>query len=334
MSLRHFEDFSPAQLIEGEPVTISRDELVAFARDFDPQPFHLDEEAARRTFVGRLIGSGWQTACFGMRFLQRDVFRGGSSMGAPGVDELRWLAPVLPGDSLRARFVVEDSRASASRPDRGFVRFAMTMLNGRDEAVMTEAFSVMFPRRGADPLPPRAVAVETDPAPVIEGDDAVLLPFLSEAELGSVRDLGRHHFDAASIVAFGKAYDRQVFHTEPEAAKRTHFGALCASGWHTAAVWMKRLHATRARDAALTKRAGPVPQLGPSPGFRDMRWLKPVYAGDTVRYASRLVDKRQSGSRSGWGLATSHNTAENQRGEPVFEFTGTVFWQWTAPEQG
>ena len=328
MSVPHVEDFSPGQVIEGEPVTVSRDALVAFAREFDPQAFHLDEEAAKRTFVGRLIGSGWQTACFGMQVLQRDVFRGGSSMGAPGVDALRWIAPVVPGDTLHARFTVEDARASASKPDRGFVRFSMAMANGRDEPVMTESFTVMFPRRGAEALPPRAFVLEPDPGPVPEGDDAVILPFLAEAELGALRDLGRHRFTAEAIVAFAHQYDPQIFHLDAEAAKRTHFGALCASGWHTAAVWMKRLHATRARDVTLTAASGAVPQLGPSPGFKDMRWLRPVYAGDTIRYSARLIDKRASSSRPGWGLASHHNTAENQRGEPAFEFTGTVFWQW------
>ena len=132
-------------------------------------------------------------------------------------------------------------------------------------------------------------------------------------------------------MAFARSYDPQAFHLDPEAARHTHFGALCASGWHTAAAWMKRLHITRARDIAYTERSGPVPQLGPSPGFRNLRWLLPVYAGDTIRYACTLTDKRTTASRPGWGLATHRNTGVNQRGETVFAFTGTVFWQW-APE--
>lgn len=324
-----FEDFSAGQVIEGAPIVVNRDALVAFAREFDPQPFHLDENAAKRTFAGRLIASGWQTAGFGMRLLHRDVFGGSSSMGAPGIDELRWLRPVLPGDSLSARFVVESTRASASKPDRGFVAFTMTMRNGAGERVMIQTFSVMFARRGAALLPPRSVSAEEPSEPMPEGEDAVLLSFLGDAEIGSVRDLGAHRFDAEEIVAFARAYDPQVFHLDPEAAKHTHFGGLCASGWHTAAIWMKRLHITWARDMALTERSAQVPQLGPSPGFKAMRWLRPVYAGDTIRYSCRLVDKRAT-SRPGWGMATHHNNAQNQRGEPVFEFTGSVLWQWAA----
>lgn len=324
-----FEDFTPGAVIETDPLLVDRDEIVAFAREFDPQPFHLDEVAARESFVGTLIGSGWQTAGFGMRLLQAHVFRGATSMGSPGVTELRWIRPVLPGDSLRASVRIEDCRASNSKPDRGFVRFAMTILNGRDERVMTQAFAVMFPRRGIEPLPPRAVS-PAEPASVIEGEDAEPLHFLKHAPLGLTRDLGRHVFTAEDIVAFARTYDPQAFHLDPGSAGRSHFGGLCASGWHTAAVWMKRLHITRGRDVALTARSGPVPQLGPSPGFRDLRWRAPVYAGDTLRYTCTLTEARAVASRPGWGLATHHNTGENQRGEKVFEFTGSVFWQWEA----
>jgi acyl dehydratase len=322
-----FEDFLPGTVIAGGPITVTRDELVAFAAEFDPQPFHLDEAAAEATFVGHLIGSGWQSAGFGMRLLQKDVFRGATSMGSPGVMQLRWLRPVVPGDTLRITVKVESCRASNTKPDRGFVRFAMTLLNGRDEAVMSQAFSVMFPRRDAAPLPPRAVDL-SDPVPITEGSDAERLLFLKDAVIGAPRDLGRHVFTAEDITAFARAYDPQSFHLDAEAARTSHFGALCASGWHTAAVWMKRLHITRQRDIALTAASGPVPQLGPSPGFRDLRWLAPVYAGDTLRYTCALTEKRQSTSRPGWGVATHHNEAVNQHGAKVFEFTGSVFWQW------
>lgn len=324
-----FEDFTPGAVIEGGPIVVTRDELVAFAAEFDPQPFHLDEAAAEATFIGHLIGSGWQSAGFGMRLVQAHVFGGAMSMGSPGVTQLRWLRPVLPGDALRIVVKVEQCRASPSKPDRGVVRFAMTMLNGRDDTVMAQAFSVMFARRDAIPLAPRAVTLAT-PEPVTEGDDAEILTFLKDAEIGTPRDLGRHVFTPEAITAFARAYDPQAFHLDAEAARHTHFGALCASGWHTAAVWMKRLHVTRERDAARTAELGPVPQLGPSPGFRDLRWLRPVYAGDTIRYACTLTEARATASRPGWGLATHANTGHNQHGDKVFEFTGSVFWQWGA----
>ncbi|GEP02526.1 MaoC family dehydratase [Methylobacterium oxalidis] len=322
-----FEDFSTGQEIESPWLTVTREDMIAFAREFDPQPFHVDEAAAARSFVGTLIASGWHTASLGMRLLHASAFRGATSMGSPGINALGWVKPVLPGDAIRAVVRVEDCRRSGSRPDRGFVRFALRVLNQRDETVMTQTFTVIFARRGAQPLPPRAVVLSR-PEPAAEPGDAEILPFLGAAELGVPRHLGPHLFTAEAIVAFARAYDPQAFHTDPEAARHTHFGALCASGWHTAAVWMKRMLATTARDAAFTAQRGPVPQFGPSPGFRDLRWLAPVYAGDTLTYATTLTDKRASASRPGWGLATIRNTARNQHGTEVFAFTGMVFWQW------
>ena len=330
MALLSLDDLAPGQGFTAGPITVSRDELVAFARLYDPQPFHLDEEAAKGTFVGTLIGSGWQTAALGMRLFAQALIAHSTSMGSPGITALRWLRPVLPGDALSAVIRVEEVRPSASKPDRGMARLAMTLTNGRGEAVMTQAFAVLFARAGAVPAPrPVELAAETGPVP--EPEDAVPLPYLAQAEIGATRDLGAHRFEADDIIAFARAYDPQTFHLDAEAARGTHFGALCASGWHTAAVWMKRLTATLARDVALTARSGPVPQFGPSPGFTDMKWLRPVYAGDTIRYAATLTGKRASATRPGWGLATTHNTAQNQRGEPVFAFTGTVFRQWEPP---
>ena len=327
MALLTLDDLSPGQTYEAGPIRVTRDELVAFARDYDPQPFHLDEAAAANTFVGTLIGSGWQTAALGMRLLAEALIARSTSMGSPGITALRWVRPVLPEDSLSATIRVEEVRPSASKPDRGMARLAMTLENGRGETVMTQDFAVLFARAGAVPAP-RTVELATESGSVPEPEHAERLPFLGQAEIGMTRDLGAHRFAAEAIVAFARAYDPQVFHLDAEAARATHFGALCASGWQTAAVWMKRLNATFARDIAFTARSGPVPQLGPSPGFKDLQWLRPVYAGDTIRYASRLVDRRASASRPGWGIATHHNTAQNQRGEPVFAFTGSVFWQW------
>lgn len=322
-----FEDFAAGTESVGEPLTVTRDAIVGFARKFDFQPFHLDEAEAERTFVGRLIGSGWHTAALGMRLLQRGPFRGGSSLGAPGVRDLRWLKPVLPGDALTLTFRVTGTRESASKPGLGFVACTVDLADQGGGGVMHQAFTFMLPKRGTDPLPPRPVETGV-PAPVEEPDDAEILPFLRDAEIGAVRDLGPYAFDAQSIVAFARAYDPQAFHLDDAAAKRTHFGGLCASGWHTAAAYMNRLLTTRARDHAYTASRGPVPEAGPSPGFKNLRWLKPVYAGDTVRYSARLTGKRASGSRPGWGLAFARNTGVNQRGEPVFSFDSAVFHRW------
>ncbi|MBM0207288.1 hypothetical protein JNW90_33130, partial [Micromonospora sp. STR1s_5] len=128
------------------------------------------------------------------------------------------------------------------------------------------------------------------------------------------------------MIGFAKQFDPQPFHLSDEAARNSHFGRLAASGWQTAAIWMRLL--VKARHAAIesARAAGhELPRFGPSPGFKNLRWLRPVLAGDTIRFATTIVDKRLSSSRPGWGLSFSHNSGWNQKGEKVFAFDGSGF---------
>ena len=138
--------------------------------------------------------------------------------------------------------------------------------------------------------------------------------------------VGSHTFAAEEIKAFARRYDPQPFHLDEAAAERSHFGGLCASGWHTMAVWMRMMVGYQQRLAAeQAARGEPVPTLGPSPGFRELRWLKPVYVGDTVTYSSAVIDKRPSSSRPAWGVISVRTTGLNQHGEPVISVISTAF---------
>ena len=153
-----------------------------------------------------------------------------------------------------------------------------------------------------------------------------MMKFYEDLVIGERVDIGTHRFTADEIKAFAKAYDPQLFHVDEEVAKASHFGALCASGWHTASTWMRLMVQHRRRQAEiLAARGEPVPTLGPSPGFRDLRWFKPVYAGDTISYDTEVVDKRASISRPQWGLVGFRNSGTNQHGEKVVSFTSTAF---------
>jgi acyl dehydratase len=145
----YFEDFPPGDVRESPPRTLTREEIVAFARQFDPQPFHLDDEAARRSIYGGLLASGWHTAAVVMRLLWETFLRDTASLGSPGVDEVRWLKPVRPGDTLRARFTVTEARPSTRRPDRGVVRSLSEVFNQHGELVMTMRGLGMYARRPA-----------------------------------------------------------------------------------------------------------------------------------------------------------------------------------------
>ena len=327
----NFEDFEPGSTMAYGGVEVTAADIVAFAREFDPQIFHLDEAAARETFAGELIGSGWHVCSLLMRMIADGFILDSASQGAPGIEEVKWMRPLRPGDRVSARHTVLEARASKSRPDIGLVRFRFEIVNGAGEPLASQTNWIMLGRRGAPAAPaarattPAATGSPPEP-PSPSGDHP--FPFFDDVPVGHVSVLGSHRFGADEIVRFARAFDPQRFHVDAEAARDSLFGALCASGWHTAAVWMRRMVEHRGASAEAARARGLVPaSLGPSPGFRDLKWLKPVYVDDVITYRSTVTDKRASASRPGWGLVFNRNTGHNQHGEPVFAFEGCVFWE-------
>jgi acyl dehydratase len=134
---RYFEDYPAGEVLEVGDHLVTREEIVDFASRYDPQPFHLDDEAARESIYGGLIASGWMTCSVVMRMLVDHFISPVSSMGSPGIDELRWLGPVRPGDRLRVRVTVVDARRSKSRPDRGVIQLRQEAINQHGEVVLT-----------------------------------------------------------------------------------------------------------------------------------------------------------------------------------------------------
>jgi len=145
----YFEDFPPGDVRESPARTVTREEMLAFAREFDPQPFHVDDDAATRTIYGGLIASGWHTVAIYMRLMWESYLKDTASLGSPGVDEVRWLKPVRPGDTLRARFTVIEAIPSRSKPDRGVIRSLSEVVNQHGEVVMTLRGLGLFGRRPA-----------------------------------------------------------------------------------------------------------------------------------------------------------------------------------------
>lgn len=153
-----------------------------------------------------------------------------------------------------------------------------------------------------------------------------MMKFFDDIVVGERVEIGSYAFTADNIKAFATRFDPQPFHIDEAAAKRSHFGKLCASGWQSAAMWMRLMVEYRKREAARMQARGElVPTIGPSPGFRDLTWSKPVYPGDTISYASEVVETRLSKSRPGWGLMMVRNSGTNQHGEQVVSFISTAF---------
>ena len=153
-----------------------------------------------------------------------------------------------------------------------------------------------------------------------------MMRFYDDIRVGDRVELGSHLFTAEDIKTFARQFDPQAFHVDEEQGARSHFGGLVASGWHTASMWMRKLVDHRKREAeALQARGERIPKVGPSPGFRDLRWYKPVFVGDTVSYAVEVIEMRMSQSRPDRGIVNMLGIGENQDGVRVISFESATF---------
>jgi acyl dehydratase len=333
----HHED-----LEVGKPYTfghkvVTKEEIIAFGRAYDPQPMHVDEEAAKATLVGGLCTSGYHTCAIMMRMLCDGLLGRMVSLGSPGVDEVRWIKPVRPGDTLHATYVVQEKRDLASRPDVGVAKVQLELVNRNGEVASTWRTNQLTRRRspGAAPQPGTAKREKPQLASLWDAPDVGALSadaFFEDRSIGETADLGRHTFMRDEIIQFAREFDPQPFHLDEAAAKASLFGGLCASGWHTAAIFIR--HAVMARQQATAEARAKGLRLaayGPSPGFRNLAWHRPVYVGDTIEFRTRLAEKIDLKSRPERGLLASTVQGRNQKGEIVFSNTTQMLAERRAP---
>ncbi|MCV0429556.1 MAG: MaoC family dehydratase [Roseibium sp.] len=153
-----------------------------------------------------------------------------------------------------------------------------------------------------------------------------MISYFEDVEIGESLELGQHTFTREEVERFAEKFDPQPFHLSEDGAAKTFFKHQCASGWHTAAVFMKLFVAKLEELQRKATEEGLRPaRLGPSPGFKDLKWIKPVYVGDTLLYSRIVTGKTESRSRPEWGLLHSDTLAHNQDGTLVFSFKATVF---------
>lgn len=328
----HIEDIEVGRPVTFGSLVVTREDIVAYARAFDPQPIHLDEEAAKRSIVGGLCASGFHSCALLMRLLADDFLAHGTSFGSPGIDEVKWMKPVRPGDRLSARFVCSEKRAMASRPHVGIAKLKIEMLNQAGEAVMSwdcnQLLGVRHPAAAAEAAKSEASAVRPKlvslwdlPGP--EPDRST--NYFEDRHVGETYSLGSHSFDRESVLAFARQFDPQAFHLDEAAAKASLFGRLSASGWHTTAIWIRQFVRYRQEiERDMTSRGLPHAQYGPSPGFRNLRWFKPVYPGDTIEFRGRVDAKLDWRSRPDRGLIETENQGRNQNGDIVFAIRGRI----------
>lgn len=145
--LLHFEDFSQGQNFDLGSLDVSREEIIEFASEFDPQPFHMDEEAGKASMLGGLAASGWHTASMVMRLLAENLLNKSTSRGSPGITKLKWMRPVFPGDTLRVSAEILKTRTLHTRPDLGLVSVRLSAVNQSQEQVLVWENPIMFARR-------------------------------------------------------------------------------------------------------------------------------------------------------------------------------------------
>ena len=159
-----------------------------------------------------------------------------------------------------------------------------------------------------------------------------MMKFFEDIRVGDKDSLGSYLFTAEDIKTFASQYDPQRFHVDEEQGRQSSYGALIASGWHTGSVWMRKLvDHHKAQIEAMRQRGERIPALGPSPGFRELKWHKPVFAGDTIDYAIEVLAKRVSKSRPSFGIIETLATGDNQNGMRVISFISTTFIERRSP---
>lgn len=324
----HYEDFPVGHTLTLGPHHFSAEEIITFAQQFDPQPFHLDAESDGAKALGGLIASGWHTCSATMRMMCDAYLLKTASQGSAGLDEVRWMRPVYAGDTLTGTATVDGRRVLSSRPDMGAVQFTYHLENQRGEPVLRMRGMGFVSVRKPDSLEdaPHATSKPVsqpkstdDVAPVSKGT------LYERLVPGLVQKLGSHTFQRDAIIAFAQQFDPQRFHLSDEGTVGSHFDRLCASGWHTAAQWMRQ-NVENGYSAMVQQLDydGPPVAFGPSPGFRNMKWLLPVYAGDTITYRSTVTGKRAMPQRPGLGMVLNRAEAFNQDGALVMAMDGAV----------
>jgi acyl dehydratase len=332
-SILHHEDIEVGKPLMLGGKTVTKDEIVAFARAYDPQPIHLDEEAAKQSIVGGLCASGYHTCAIMMRMVVDGFLGHAASLGSPGVDEVRWLKPLRPGAQVRTRFTPLEARVLGSRPDVGISKVLVELIDARDEVLANWLTNQLTRLRAPVSAAVKTSAEKAARNPVVSlWDDtaATAYPdlYFEDRQIGQTTDVGRQTFTRNDIIGFASQFDPQPFHLDEEAAKASLFGGLCASGWQTAAFFIRGLITTRQAASEAARASGvPLATYGPSPGFRNLRWFKPVFVGDTIEYRTRVSDKVDLKSRPDRGLLVSDVQGRNQKGEIVFAITTQMLVQ-------
>lgn len=321
----YWEDFAVGRSVDFGETLVTADEVIAFALEFDPDASHL----GKAPDDAEITASDWHSCAILMRMMCDDYLGTAAGAGAPGVEHVRWLGVVRPGDVLRARRTPVEKRASKSRPHIGIVRMYQQVFNQRSETVMTWLPIQLYERRNpsAEPPPPASIPdpeslkqhSQRMPPPPNDSSRAPVGTF-DDVVIGEDVSLGSHTFLKDEMLSFARRFNPQYFHANEEAAKDSIYGGLIASGWHTGAIWNRHLvtrRLERTADLQSDSRRRPA-DVSPSIAVVDMKWPAPVRPGDEITFRSRITGKSASSDFPQWGLVESFEQGFNQDGKTVF----------------
>lgn len=315
-----WEDFAVGWVQTFGSCEISREDIVGFARRYDPQPFHIDEQAARLTMLEGLAASGWHICTILMGMLDEGLLSRCRFARLCAIDEIKWRIPVRPGDRLGCRITCLGTHPHCGRPGLGICAFHCEAINSSGRTVMSWWVQMQLARRTG--FIDSGATIESErrrsTAVRVPGDHAV--KFFEDVCLGSEITLGSYAFSAKRVVAFNKQYGSQPIH--PDAVP----DRLSASGWQVTAVWMRLLvnyYMREARKLRVVNR--PVPQLGPSPGVKHLHWHRPVYGDDILTFSCWAERKVEVTSKPGWGLLVAGIEVRNQFNQSVVSFYAQLF---------
>lgn len=330
--LLHHEDIEVGKPYLSETETVSKDEILAFGRAYDPQPMHVDEEAAKATLAGGLCASGYHICGIMMRLVARSMLNRMTSLGAPGIDEVKWMKPLRPGDVVHVAFTAREKRVLASRPDVGLSKVSVELIGADGAPIASWLTNQLLRMRTPAPAPAQTSEKRSQRAAPVNfwQDGGAVIPcppdlYFEDREIGETFDLPGASFSKEDILAFARQFDPQPFHLDEEAARKSLFGGLAASGWQTCAFYIRGLVGARQKASAEARAKGiKLAAYGPSPGFKNLSWAKPMFVGDSIAFRSRLVDKIDLKSRPNRGLLIIQSQGRNQKGEVVFGITSQI----------
>lgn len=328
----YWEDIDCGETVPFGTATMTRDEIVAFATEFDPQPFHLDDEAARDTILKGQSASGWHTCAIVHRLMADALAERALPLQLSGAEDIRWRKPVRPGDTLSGRLVISAKSACACDERSGACHAIVDVTNQSSDVVATWRTDCIVPRRnpssGYGACAGRPCGGRIARASRVRADHGI--KFFDDVGIGDDIDLGCYAFTEERVGAFLERYGSvgQFPSHDHGFASDQRIGQ-----WHIVSAWMHcivryyRQHAERLR-----RRCESVPLLGPAAGVKHLRWHAPVRVGELISFSTWAERKIEISTRDSWGLLVAGAEGVNAAGTKVVSFYPQMLLQ-KSPER-